>query len=71
MLQRYTFLSCENRNLSQISINHNDSFFFALCLAHYKVPQSIQGQQEATSAASGNGQVFALPDPGWHPLPTC
>lgn len=47
------------------------TLFFALCLAHYKVPQSIQGQQEATSAASGNGQVFALPDPGWHPLPTC
>lgn len=41
-----------------------------LYLAHYKVPQSIQGKQEATSAASGNGQIFALPNPGWHPLPT-
>lgn len=49
--------------------SHNDSFF-VFYLAHYKVPQSIQGQQEATSAASGNGQIFALPNPGWHPLPT-
>lgn len=58
MIQFCAFLSSspENRNLSQISINHNDSFFLflffpVLCLAHYKVPQSIQGQQEAPSAA--------------------
>lgn len=46
------------------------TFFFVLSLAHYKVPQSIQGQQEATSAAKRNGQISALPNPGWYPLST-
>lgn len=37
--------------------------------AHYQVPPRLQGQQETHAASSRDGEVPAVSDSGWDPLP--